>query len=101
MRFWSLHFLISPWPSANERPPARSWYVAGLSIQLLAVGLGSTQNQPSLMLTGFSSIKTHVLAGPRMVRSLCFLNIRYAPFRGPGGLVAGAGGAAEFSGFIS
>src|SRR5712675_27070 len=102
MRFWSFHTLICAWPSANARPPARSWYVAGLSIQLLAVGLGSVQNQPSLMLTGFSSMKTQVLAAPSAVISLCFLNNLYAAFSGAGGLVAGIAVPAEppTSGFM-
>src|SRR6266852_1447958 len=96
MRFTSFHTLIWAWPSANARPPAWSWYVAGLSIQLLWVGSGSTQNQPSLMLAGFSSMKTQVLAAPSTEISFCFLNILYAGFSGPGGLVAGIAFATEF-----
>src|SRR6266478_2113483 len=99
MRFLSFHTLIWAWPSANARPPPWSWYVAGLSIQLLAVGLGSQQNQPSLMLTGFSSMKTQVLADPKVPISLCFLNSLYAAFRGAGGLVAGIAGGPT-SGFM-
>src|SRR5882724_5746633 len=95
MRFPSFHTLIWAWPSANARPPAWSWYVAGLSIQSVAVALGSQQNQPSLMLAGFSSMKTQVLADPSAEISLCFLNILYAPFSGPGGLVAGVAVATE------
>src|SRR5882724_7345398 len=102
MRFASFHTLIWAWPSANARPPARSWYVAGLSIQRVAVGLGSQQNQPSLMLSGFSSMKTQVLAAPSAEISLCFLNNLYAAFSGPGGLVAGIAIATELptSGFM-
>src|SRR6266403_320020 len=101
MRFWSFHTRIWAWPSANARPPARSWYVAGLSIQMVAAGLGSVQNQPSLMLTGVSSMKTQQLAAPSTEISFCFLNIRYAGFSGPGGLVAGIAFPADpTSGFM-
>ncbi|HKW29766.1 MAG TPA: hypothetical protein VJT54_10550, partial [Verrucomicrobiae bacterium] len=75
--FASSHGLISAWPSTKEKPAAPLWVEAGTSVQVaVAPPCIVTEKKSSLMLSGHSSRSTHVLAGPGLMQSLVFSNLR-------------------------